>query len=358
MKAANMRHIPIFVLTVSLCFSTSLLWAQTGSGDVKRDFHGFREQFDEVINRSSDDSAAWERFMFPKPERLPYWLFSLPSDKEKYTYVVAASDPGMTAQAAKELALLRAQIMFGLLSATHVGHIREYYATERDREVTHFFTEYTRFTGQIQAYNEQVEVVRQHTTQYDETIILARIPIRVHAFEANVSPFGQIEAGLFSRLRGIGNRMQLEEHLYMEVTPERGTAGSHYQHQYAMINRIVNTSTTIDDMLITDLPALNLRYSILEGDQQNMKTNRSDKDGGVSLSNGFWHALVACMLSSMVDIAHDGSIHFTQLNDISDLMMLSMSRELMQKTLISNMPVMFVDNNKLYLYPFVQQIIE
>lgn len=359
MKALAMRHILIFTLIVIPCFSTSLLWSQTTRGDVERDLHRFRKQFDEVANRGTEEVAGsnGERFFSPNPERLPHWLFLLPSDTESYTYVVSASDPGMETQAAKELAIMRAQMIFGLLSVTHVGHIREYYTTELDSDITHFFTEFTRFISRLNTCVGQIEIVRKHRTQYDETIILARIPINTDTSNVMTLDQGQVEAGLYTRLRGVGNRMEIEEHLQMEVTPELGTAGRNYHHQYAMINRVVNTSTIVDDMLLTDLPALNLRYIFPEGDRQNIKTGSSNK-GGISLRNGFWHALIASLLSSMVDEAHDGSIHFANLNEMYNLMMLSMSRELMQKTLISSMPKIFVDDNTLYLHPFVQQIFE
>ncbi len=354
-----MRPFSHLFFIVLVCLSVSPSWSQrsqTDRSETEQGFQEFRELFDEIISRSLEDTASARRSFYPYPERLPSWLLSIPPGSDDHLYVVAASDPGMDNDTATELALFRATIMFGILAELTLTHLREFYSSERGDEITHVFTEYTRLNGSIHFVNEQVEVVKKHMTQYDETIILARIPASVMNQVSVASPPRYIEAGLYTRLRVLGNRMQLEERLNIDAFPEDGTLGRRYNQQYAMINRIVNTTTTMDDMLMSDLPALNLRYSMRAQDlQYNTKAGDRQQDG-VSLRNGFWHALIAGMFSNMVDAAHEGSIHFSQLGDVYDTMLLSMSREFTRKTLVSSMPDLYVEENTLYLAPFVREI--
>lgn len=345
----------VFLIVFVCCF-VSLAKSQAERSGMERNMQDFRDLFDEAISRNLEDTTPSGRFFYPNPERLPSWLFSEPRDSGNYLYVVAASDPGMGKEAATELALLRATIMFGLSSEINLAHLREYYTSERGDEITHVFTEYTRINVPLFILSEQVEVVEKHITQYDEAIILARVPKEMMSRSRRELSFGYVEAGLYTRLRGIDNRMQIEERLSIDLSPEDGSHGRRYRHQYALINRIVNSSTTLDDMLLSDLPALNLRYAIREAGLPETEVSEQRQQDGVSLRNGFWHALVAGMLSSMVDAAHQGSIHFSQLGDVYDAMLLSMSRELTGKTLVSSMPGLYIENNTLYLSPFVREV--
>ncbi len=344
------------ILIFFVCLSVSVSWSQTERAGTERSIQEFRDLFDETISRSLEDTTPSGSFFHPYPERLPSWLFSMPRHSDDHFYVVAASDPGMEKEPAMELALLRATIMFGLSAELSLKHLREYYTTEQGDEITHVFSEYTRFNMPVHVVNDQVEVVKTHFTQYDEAIILSRIPASVMNQSESEIPCGHIEAGLYTRLRGMGNRMQIEERLNINVSPEDGSPGHHYLYQYALINRIVNSSTTVDDMLLSDLPALNLRYSIRDSDLPGNGKNVDSEKKGISLRNGFWHALIAGMLSTMVDSAHQGSIHFSQLGDVYDAMLLSMSRELTGKVLVSSMPDLYVEDNTLYLSPFVREI--
>lgn len=352
-----MRIFIVFFLTGLLCNLPVMARSQFPERDMDRRSRDFMDQFEETISRNTEESGSSENFFFPNPEWLPSWLFTKPAGTKDHIYVIAASDPGMDADSAMELAILRAKILAGLTTGLQVAHLREYYSSERGQEITHVFTEYTLFTGVVPAHKEHVEVVRQHTTQYDETIILARLPY-IAPGDVSDSLAGGFEAGLYTRLRGVGNRMQIEERLSMEATPGKVLSFGQYQYQYAKIGRIVNSTTTIDDILISDLPALNLRYAFRGEDTQSPGEGLHVAVQGVSLRYGFWHALVAGMLSAMVDESHKGSVHFRQLGDMYDAMMLSMSMELTTKWLILSMPSLMLEENTLYLTPFVQSVHE
>ncbi|MDR4987527.1 MAG: hypothetical protein RG741_01655 [Bacteroidales bacterium] len=314
--------------------------------DAGRRYLQFREYFESITPDSSVSEQGERRFAHVAyPERLPDWLFNAWPGHPDSVYVVAASDPGMEADAALELAMHRALIMNALTGSMQLANMREQFIAETGDALDNVYREFSRFSGRVYVSLNNISIVHAHTTAYDELIIMARMPATAPSEFSGQQPHWQLMAGLYSQAFSAGIRMQIDEQLNLELTPHDDMPGRRYVHQYAIINRMVNAQASLDDDLVSDLPAMNLRYARVSGGRS--AEPDSARQQGYPMRNGIWHALLAGMLSALADGAHTGSIHFRQVGEVYDIMLRTLSSEMVTTTLRSSPPVLNLDNNRL-----------
>ncbi len=309
-------------------------------------YHQFREYFDSFRLDSSISEQGERRFAHVAyPERLPGWLFNTMPEHPDSVYVVAASDPGMGDEAALELAMHRALIMKALTGRIQLANMREQFIAETGHAVDNVYREFSRFNSRVAVSLAEITILHAHTTAYDELIIMARMP-KTDPFEfSGEQPHWQLEAGLYSQAFSAGPRMQIDEQLNLELTPHHNMPGRRYVHQYAVINRMVNAQTLMDGEVVSDLPAMNLRYARASADRTTEQD--SSVQQGQHMRNGVWHALLAGMLGAMVDGAHTGSIHFRHVGEVYDILLRTMSSEMVTTALRSSPPVLDLEHNRL-----------
>ncbi len=347
MKKACLSLFLFFVLS-SLVFPQE--YNNREMQELERNFRAYKDFFENKINQFHRNSLeAAGLFHFVHPEQLPLWVFMPMEADADSIFIIGVSDPGMDEESGLELALQRALIINGLAGVVDVANMREQYSTERNNVIQIFYSDYTQLSCISRAGIDDLQIIKKHRTQYDETIVLARIKKTENKQSASEKTDWQIHTGLFTRVTTINSRIQFDEQLILHMNPRHAPDEKTYAHQYSKINRIVNTRTELNAEIISDLPALNLRYVVSREQSDSMKVNDINSNGQ-SLNNGLWHAMLAAMLSSIADEAHTGSIHFSQVSDMYDRLMVSLSSELVRVQLRSSLPALYVIDNHLFLF--------
>lgn len=318
--------------------------------ELEKSYRNYRTLFDSALGQKQDaaDSikeAVWYADLL-HPERLPAWLFETPQASAGMWYAVAASDPGMTPEEGLQLARYRALAMLALAGELRVSNIREQYDQSGNDFHQNIYSEFSSFEGDIGVCLAELQIVHSHLTQYDETIILARFKDKNQRLDVD-KPGWRFAAGLYTRIGRAGSRMQLEEQLHAGLNPHGGIPGSHYAHQYTRVNRIVNSQTAIGGKIISDLPALNLRYVATSAQAADPGADLAVRQGH-SLRNGLWHAMLTAMLCKINDQAHQGSIQLRQIGDVYGQTMFFLSNELVSTTVHSSAPVIRLQDNALF----------
>ncbi len=320
--------------------------------EMERNYQDFKRLFDaETSPLKTDTTVRQQAESFLQPERLPNWVLPLRKESQDSLYFIGVSDPEMDEDTGMIIAVQRALIMFMLSKEALVANMREYYAVEHDAGVQNRYSEFTEIASQCFLDINRLNINNLHRTQFGETITLVSIPKsskQCNNHENNT--LLQVKAGLYSRATASGNRMQIDEQLNMDVYIGRDTVNAYYSHQYKKINRITNTLTTLRGDTVADMPALNLRYT----KQASMPTTFTADDHVAqeqTLHNGLWHAMLTITLSTIADKAHTGSIHFKQVGDLYQSMMMSLSTELVSTKVTMPALVFSIDNNRLYAFP-------
>ncbi len=332
---------------------------------VERGYFEFRGLFEhelgEHISESLMDSITADTSLFDVsfPALLPPWLLEIPKSDDDSLYMLGISEPGMDSLPGYEMATRRALVMLALTGGPDVANIRDYYSAISDNRIAGVYIEFTRFMADVNACISCVDVIRTHLTRYDETIVLARMSKTDLNLDDNTEIGLQLHASLYSHLRSSGRSIDMNEKLDMETFFYMdGCEPYGINYQYTDINRIVNTKTMINDELVSDLPALGLRYTtgrynrarpVVYSESGHGEYYSGSSKPGISLRNGLWHALVTGILGSLSDAAHEGSIHFRQVGDLYNNMPVSLSREAVNVKVALPMPSLLVKNNFLYL---------
>jgi hypothetical protein len=100
---------------------------------------------------------------------------------------------------------------------------------------------------------------------------------------------------------------------------------------------------------VADLPALNFRYLGDDDSNSGFPEFNPDEMHGFSLRNGIWNAMLAAMLSHMLDSTHDESLHFRLLGDTYNASALRLTRQLTSTRAPSVRPSFIIHNNHLYI---------
>ncbi len=320
--------------------------------ELERNYQEFKKLFNSEAALQKPDTVEDHRIgNFLHPEQLPNWVFPLSQECKDSLYIIGVSDPGMDEDTGKIIALQRALTMFMLSTDAGVANMREYYGVERDAGVQNRYSEFTGINIRCFLGINQLNIINTHHTQFGETILLVSIPKnRKPCNDQENNTLWQFKAGLYSRATASGNRIQIDEQLNMDVYTDNDTVNAYYSHQYKKINRITNTLTKLSGDTISDMPALNLRYT-----RQSNTPDPSAADDHIlmkqPLHNGLWHAMLTIMLGTVADMAHTGSIHFKQVGDLYQSLMMSLSTELVSTTITLPALEFSIDNNHLYVAP-------
>ena len=360
---------------------------------VERSYRQFRSLFESLLDDTATmridacrpGDAPGHYFDTSAPVVLPAWMFSEHTCNDT-VFVIGVSDPGMDGERGLALARKRALAVAALSHRPGVANIRDYFSAISENRHQEIYIEFTRYHATAAINPDSIVVSRTFITRYDETVVLAGIPVSSLTGEVCAGGGMELRADLYSHLRRSGRSIDMDEKLNMEIL-FHGFGGDtvNIASSYTSINKAVAGSTSLNGDVISDLSWGGLRYTAGSpardggqpadyrvGEPGNTRTGTADlvvdtehvtdddlpaggsgydvvKGVAVSLENGLWHALISGMLSALCDIAHGGTIHFRQVSDLYDNMPVLLSRELVSVRVASSAPAIMVDNNILYL---------
>lgn len=323
---------------------------QAGSGtmdELDAGYQKFRDFFEHSIRQSVTDTVPGEkRFEHTRPERLPAWFFQERKTAQDSLIVLAVSDPGMDAETGLRLAKKRALIMGALRGYVEVSNIREHYTQEADKLYQAIYNDFSTFESFLSVPLSKLEVLESHVTQYEETMILARISKSGDKQAGAGEAYWHFSSDLYTRITTSENRIQVDEQLHLRLKCSQAEAVNRHDYFFRSVNQIVNTQSLLDGESVSELPALNLRYSPPGEAEANKDINSLQ---GYSLRSGLWHAIITSMLGTLNDQAHEGSIQLRQVGDVHNRLRAFLSNELVISTVRLSAPVFHVDQNRLYL---------
>lgn len=338
-----------FLLLAGVCFSQNTNQAQDQA--FEKNYRDFRNVFDNEIERVRQQHGGTRPRAFPDiPEALPGWLFNIPAACNEYIYLFGISDPGMDNENGLKLAIHRAWLVYMLTEEVQFANMRDYYSRETDRIFSQTYLEFSELMASSHVHPNQYELIKKHITRFDETIVLLRVAkLDPQTYRTIELPKLKLTASLFTQFKLYDQAMQTDEKLHIEFFFDSEEGPVQLDHHYVKINQITNSRTLENNILVSDLPSLRLRYRNTDGNNQISADNDSIVPYGKCLNNGLWHAWVSGFLHELADFCHQGSIHFSNISDIYQQLSQSLSREYANKRLHKPLPGMYIVDNKLIL---------
>jgi hypothetical protein len=324
----------------------------TVNSDNDKSYSAFRENFIREIEKYREirkqDSTLFD---FKTPAIVPSW-FTGPNESDENDFLIpGATDPGTNPAKSVMIAKLRALCIIALLDSPQVSNSRENYTEDRQSTHQQIFAEFTRVTGKLYFDTTQFRILETHTTQYDETILLAGFKKSIDKnSSANAAVF-EFQADLFTKTIRSGNRFDVNEHLDIQMTLKDAHKNEavHASFFSKRMNRIVNTGSTLNQVMVADLPALALRYTLSDFLTNENGNRQLDTQTGQCLQNGLWYAMVSGILMHLSDEVHHGSMHFKQMGDVYNDLASYISREFTSEPVSIPKPALQIQNNHLYL---------
>jgi hypothetical protein len=332
----------IFILMLLLLLK-NVANAQNTNDRVKSDKEKTKKLLEtETGSNDTDKEAVKDYFFSIYPEQLPEWMNNLPVSDGDKIYLLGISDPFMEVEKAKELALLRIKLLASFINNIKVGNMRDYFVSETNGISTDYFLDYTRFLGEANLDLEDIKIIKNHTTRFDEVILLAEID--KSAITANSKNTIKTKADIISKALMIGDKYELiiRSEIDSETIQDQEEKNHHFL-SYA-INKIINTETTINDELISELPALSLKYASYD-DVGKEDFLRDEKMMGYSLRNGIWYAYLTAIFFELADKVHGNAVHISKLQDVFNTNLRTLNREVVSaKVDCERKKIIFFDN--------------
>jgi len=300
----------------------------------------------ETGNNGTAQDSIKDYFYSIYPEQLPEWMNNLPSPNQDKIYLLGISDPMMEYEKAQEIAMLRIMLLASMLNDVKVGNMRDYFVSENNGISTDYFLDYTRFLGEINLDQNDIKIINTHTTRFGELILLAEIDRT--AFNSKSKNTIKTKADIISKALMVGSKYELiirseidNETMYNEENK------NHHFLTYA-INKIINTETTIDGKLISELPALSLKYASYDdiGKEEFLK---NQKMFGYSLRNGLWYAYLTAVFFELADKVHGNAVHISKLQDVFNTNLRTLNREIVSARVSCKNNKIVIFDNQLFL---------
>lgn len=349
-----------FILFCCCCLLSLLSKQQENNRrqELKHSYIQFQEVFEQNIKKYNHEDRLDDAnlFHFLHPERLPEWLFFKLPESPDSIFLIAVSDPGMDAENGLKLALYRALIMYAFSGEFQLLNLREQYIKETEFDYSNAYSEYSQISFPLYIDINDIHVIKKHITRFDETIILASIPKKVAAKRFLSAPFYQLHAVFFTQAHWIDERNQVNEQFTLTIEDGDDASCIKYNYQVTRINQMVNLITIIHGSIVTDSSTSNLKY-VSPSDKIPDQFSSLINQHGQSLRNGLWHALLTSFISEIAIEAYTGSTHFKQFEQLYNNMPISLERFLADAHIKSSIPVIYINNNKLYTSTYLDIIL-
>ncbi len=313
-----------------------------------REFRRFFEDEIELIRQRAVDRQ--QPSILTIPETLPHWLADISESNADVQYVLGVSDPGMDSIAGKRMAMQRAMLIYLLSNELQLSNMRDLFSRDEGTQFSQTFIEYSEIAVDYQPKAFVPEIVNSHITQFGETIVKIRLPKANTDHEHPGELSRHVSASLFTQFKRHDNKMQIDEKLHLALFIHDEDDPVQLDHHYIKISQVTNTRTYENDILLTDLPALRLKYNDLPAnDSFSHDFLDNEHDTGISMHNGLWHALISGYLHVLADGCQGGSMHFSNVSDSYNQLNLSLSREFAGCKLQAGMPALRIVDNNLFL---------
>lgn len=318
---------------------------------INNNYREFRRFFEDEIELTRQRAVDRQQpSILTIPETLPHWLSDIAGSHAGVQYVLGISDPGMDSIAGKRMAMQRAMLMYLLSNELQLINMRDLFSRDDGAQFSQTFIEYSEITADARRKSIIHEVVNTHITQYGETIVMLRIPGADPLTMHPPVPLYRVIATLYTQFKRHGKKMHIDEKMHLAMFFDDEDDRVQLDHHYVKISQLTNTRTYENDILISDMPALRLRYNDLPAmDSFVHEIHENSNDTGISMHNGLWHALLSGYIRVLADGCQEGSIHFSNVSDSFNQLNLSLSREFAGCKRQAGTPALRIVDNNLFL---------
>jgi len=184
--STNRFQIFIFLFCF-LCITSHVLISQNPSAR-------FREIFEKETQGSHEPDYGNFKNTGPLsffPDTLPDWFFLPPQSTPNVVYAIGISDPDMPEDEALQQAIYRAKILTSMFSRSRVEYIRDIFTSNQEdvyqRGYRQRFDTFFRITARLMADSNQFQVINQHLTRYNESVVLVSYTPHLNHSKENVA---------------------------------------------------------------------------------------------------------------------------------------------------------------------------
>jgi hypothetical protein len=155
-----------------LCMNPTYLFSQNPSSRFREIFE--KETADNREPQYGDFKNTGPLSFFP--DTLPKWFFQPPLSSPGIIYTIGISDPDMPEEEALQQAFYRARVLASMFYRSRVEYIRDIFTSNQEdvyqRGFRQRFDTFFRITARLMADSSQFQIIDQHLTRYNESIVL------------------------------------------------------------------------------------------------------------------------------------------------------------------------------------------
>jgi len=344
----------LFGLFSVLIVTPTSLFSQGNSPPVNQtDFHylKFKSQFESELGLQDisdlEETPSNINQVFSQTE-LPEWVFNLPNSNQSVMYAIGVSDPGMSADSAHQLAVLRTKVILALMNNSKISGLNDYYISEKDLKsgeiISSVYREYSKIASTLTFNNTDFAVEEEVYTNNGEAIILASLhKNNPHSDDTTtINCLAEVSVSHVKRNNKHSTTSRTEL-----MGDEKGKLKNLSNYFYYVVKNNNKQIKMISYFTGVTLPGCS---DIITYKSNSTQTNTNDTTKlSCTLQYGLWYAYSYLTLQKIVLDFKDSNVNLSSLTDQHTLVNQNINRVLINKVLSFKIGSLEISNNKLYL---------
>jgi len=263
----------------------------------------FKKIFDKEIQQYD---TKHHKLKDTRPEVLPPWINHTTKDNEKL-FLLGISDPGLEMQQAKVQALHRIKLIYCLLSNPTIKILNDIYSKEYNESHARKYESFSKINASDIIDTSSIQIIKQHTTKYDELILLASIEKMPAGKKYSDSVIVNIEHIVVDLNidDDFENQKAIDIH---SCIYSNNKESKKYDYTYKRIGSHINISSFIDNAAL-DIPELPYNYEAQD-------STVTDSTATIyKINNGLWNGYIEAIISQMHHLAYQDETKIQTMND-------------------------------------------
>jgi len=279
---------------------------------------------------------------------LPQWVFNLPSSNQNVIYALGISDPGMTADSARLLAILRAKAILAIMNHSKISGLTDYYISEKDLKsgevLSSVYQEFNKIISDFTFNIADFTIEKEAFTNNGEHIVLASLNTTPQASNDSVTIKSLAEVSVSYIKRNNKHSTTSRTELMGDEKETPKNLNNNFYYVVKNSNKQIKILSNFNEIAVPNAGEI-MTYKTPTNQVSIDDTSRLS----CTLQHGLWHAFSYLILKKVVLDFQDSSVDMSSLSDNHTLVKQNINRVLNQKEVSFKMLGLEIKNNLLYL---------
>ncbi|MDY0076266.1 MAG: hypothetical protein RBR87_03235 [Bacteroidales bacterium] len=279
---------------------------------------------------------------------LPQWVFNLPSSNQNVIFTLGISDPGMTADSARLLAILRAKAILAIMNHSKVSGLTDYYISEKDLKsgevLSSVYQEFNKIISDFTFNVTGFTIEKEAFTNHGEHIILASLNTAPQTSNDSVTIKSLAEVSVSYIKRNNKHSTTSRTELMGDEKEKSKNLNNSFYYLVKHSNKQIKILSNFNEREVTNFGEI-MTYKT----PTNQVSINDPSRLSCTLQHGLWHAFSYLILKKVVLDFQDSNIYISSLSDNYTQIKQNINRVLNQKEVSFKMLGLAIKNNLLYL---------